>query len=459
MQPPQSSYSPSRGGFAKDGSSKGGVGGWPTVVHVTASAANAMMASQHAVEGVQSDVSSPSMLLGQESAELLHDYARLFCPGLEEADALGFCVDGSGGGVGHGHGHGHGGGLLYPGQRQPPGFGPQQVRHEYPSVTSVPPSGVVVMQHNAQQQLEMSNVHASMNSSSTNASQGSPFVSLSVQSMQSAQSMVASTSATGHSSDSYSYSYSMSGGHEHLRVRTSPAAASTPPQPHRHVERSASHPPLSWAMRVSSPRPADDLNFPTMQSPISHASCPSPSNGVGTITADPEEPPPEILVGLDGQYQSYCRQIITPALNVATTAALDRLRNIQLEIEASMLGQPGVTKATIPRKYFCSLKEVAKVAKICKLLVIAPDIKPSPTAHIKPVKLLNSLVEDAQHAGVPYVFALSRKGIGQIFGRDKNMSIMALMDLDPVRAEVDVMLDEAACGRRLWEEVQKRRQA
>ncbi len=313
------------------------------------------------------------------------------------------------------------------------------------------------MRHNVQQQLEMSKVHASMNSSSTNASQGSPFVSLSVQSVQSVQSMMASTAATGQSSDSYNYS--MSGGHEHLRVRTSSAAASTPPQPHRHVERSASHPPLSWAMRVSSPRPVDDLNFPTMQSPISHSSCHSPSNGVGTITADPETPPPEILVGLDGEYQSYCRQIITPALNVATTAALDRLRNIQLEIEASMLGQPGVTKATIPRKYYCSLKEVAKVAKICKLLVIAPDIKPSPTAHIKPVKLLNSLVEDAQDAGVPYVFALSRKGIGQIFGRDKNMSIMALMDLDPVRAEVDVMLDEAACGRRLWEEVQKRQQA
>ena len=155
---------------------------------------------------------------------------------------------------------------------------------------------------------------------------------------------------------------------------------------------------------------------------------------------------------MDGAYEPYCKQIITPALNVATTAALERMRNIQQEIEASMMGQPGVTKASIPRTFFCSLKEVSKVAKVCKLLVVAPDIKPSATAHIKPVKMLNALIEDADSAGVPYVFALSRRGIGDIFGKDKNMSIMALMDLDPIKAEVALMLAEAGLGRRLWVE-------
>lgn len=222
---------------------------------------------------------------------------------------------------------------------------------------------------------------------------------------------------------------------------------------HASVERAPADPPLSWAMRVSSPRPLDAFNV-TGDSPLSQEKLGTATAlASGEYAADANDmPPPEILVGIDGQYQPYCKQIITPALNVVTSIVLGRLRDIQQEIEASMLGQPGVTKASIPRKFYCSLKEVAKVAKICKLLVVAPDIKPSPTAHIKPVKILNSLIEDADQAGVPYVFALSRRGIGQIFGRDKNMSIMALMDLDPVRVEVGEMLEEASLGRRLWEE-------
>ena len=155
----------------------------------------------------------------------------------------------------------------------------------------------------------------------------------------------------------------------------------------------------------------------------------------------------ECLVGLKGLYQSYCNQIITPTLNQATILALTKLKNLQIAMDAGS----GQGKGSMNKKYYCSLKEVSKVAKSCKLLVIAPDVKPSPTAHIKPVRMLLSVIEDAAHAGVPYIFALSRKGIGQIFGKDKHMSIMALMSLDQIEEECAIMIKEATYGRTMYQ--------
>jgi ribosomal protein L7Ae-like RNA K-turn-binding protein len=350
-------------------------------------------------------------LFGADSAELLQDYQRLFCPelGSNESDSLGIvsCVDGALGAYGGGGGGGPGqarqtlAAQRAPSQGHHQHYSPHQVRHSHNrSVYGVPSmSSLARMQ-------------------STASSVSSPFGQLA------------------------GIGPSMARLRDEKPIEEG-VCTHTPRQMHvetasQRVERSLTHPPLSWAMRVSSPRPGAQR----VREDADRA--------CGVVEGD--ELVQDVMVGMDGAYESYCKQIITPALNAATTTALERMRNLQQEIEVSMMGQPGVTKATIPRKFFCSLKEVSKVVKDCKLLVVAPDIKPSATAHIKPVKMLNALIEDADSAGVPYVFALSRKGIGQIFGKDKNMSIMALMDLDPIKAEVALMLEEAGLGRRLWAE-------
>ena len=56
----------------------------------------------------------------------------------------------------------------------------------------------------------------------------------------------------------------------------------------------------------------------------------------------------------------------------------------------------------------------------------------------------------ADAAGVPYVFCLSRRGIGQVFGRDKSMSIVAIMHVDGVENEYVTLLDQAARGREMY---------
>jgi len=162
------------------------------------------------------------------------------------------------------------------------------------------------------------------------------------------------------------------------------------------------------------------------------------------------------LIGMDGQYQPYCTQIISHSLNEATTSALTKLKNLQQALDASR-DSPQAKNSSKGKLYYCSLKEVSKVVRSCKLIVIAPDIMPSASAQIKPVQMLLSVIEDAKNANVPYVFALSRRGIGQIFGKDKNMSIMALMSLDGIETEYNIMMIEAEHGRKVYRESRQQR--
>ncbi|KAI8107210.1 hypothetical protein M9434_001853 [Picochlorum sp. BPE23] len=168
-------------------------------------------------------------------------------------------------------------------------------------------------------------------------------------------------------------------------------------------------------------------------------------------SVDDDQEAHESLTGIDGNYQPYCNQIITPRLNEAAYATLVELKRLQQLAESSLIHhETGQTKASLPKRYYCSLKEVSKVIRSCKLIIIAPDVRPSSTANIKPVRLLMSVIEEATKEGTPYIFALSRKGIGRVFGKDKNMSIMAIMSLDGVERECQIMIEEAQRGREIY---------
>lgn len=165
--------------------------------------------------------------------------------------------------------------------------------------------------------------------------------------------------------------------------------------------------------------------------------------------ADDGQGTQECLTGIHGKYQPYCNQIITPTLNEAAYTALFELKRLQQMADASLTHeQDGPSKVFVsPKRYYCSLKEVSKVIESCKLIIIAPDVKPSSTAACKPVRLLMSVIEEATKEGTPYIFALSRRGIGSVFGKDKNMSIMAIMSLDGIEKECQIMIEEAKRGR------------
>ena len=153
----------------------------------------------------------------------------------------------------------------------------------------------------------------------------------------------------------------------------------------------------------------------------------------------------ECLVGIGGAYQSYCHQVISDELNFSALSMLTYIRNAQINDTAAVTRLMG-------KRYYCSLKEVSKVVTSAKILLISPDVRPSFTSHIRPVRLLQSVMDAADAAGVPYVFCLSRRGIGQVFGRgmSKCMSIVAVMHVDGVEREYLHLLQEAARGRELF---------
>ncbi|PRW50797.1 selenocysteine insertion sequence-binding 2 [Chlorella sorokiniana] len=167
---------------------------------------------------------------------------------------------------------------------------------------------------------------------------------------------------------------------------------------------------------------------------------PQPSTYALRRAAQAPQDPPETLLGPHGRYQPYCKQFITPELNNAAQHVLCTVKMLQC-IDGSRASRRD------SKRFFCSLKEVSKVVGDARCLIVAPDVQPSSTAAINPVRALQRILNDAQCFGVPVVFALSRRGIGQVFGRDKAMSIVALMRLDGLEPHMSSMMEAAAQGR------------
>lgn len=177
--------------------------------------------------------------------------------------------------------------------------------------------------------------------------------------------------------------------------------------------------------------------------------------GAGSSPAQARRPPQapspaECLVGVHGAYQSYCTQIITPELNEVALHVLRSVRALHLA-ESPLLAAVGAAGGPARgKRYFCSIKEVLKVAHRAAAIVVAPDVRYSPTATIEPVRLLQAILRAAQGAGVPVAFALSRRGIGQVFGPDKNISVVAIMHASQCEPAFDLMLTLASAGRDMW---------
>lgn len=150
---------------------------------------------------------------------------------------------------------------------------------------------------------------------------------------------------------------------------------------------------------------------------------------------------PERLVGFGASYQPYVDQIVSEDLNSVTTALLQAIKLLQT-------CDPPATLQARGKRYFCSLKEVTKVLPRARAVIVAPDVKPSATAAVRPVRLLNALLASAERLQVPIVYALSRRLIGQVFGNDKSISVVAIMRDEHCEAALQSSLAMAELGRR-----------
>ena len=104
------------------------------------------------------------------------------------------------------------------------------------------------------------------------------------------------------------------------------------------------------------------------------------------------------------------------------------------------------------RWYTCGLREVRKAVKLRKAHVVflAPNIEQAETEGA-----LNDHVEGilgaCEEMGVPVVFALSRKKLGEIYGVRKRMSAIALLEVSGMQELLARVLELAEAGRRAYE--------
>jgi ribosomal protein L7Ae-like RNA K-turn-binding protein len=203
-------------------------------------------------------------------------------------------------------------------------------------------------------------------------------------------------------------------------------------------------------------------------------------------------------VGPDAAVQSYCTQEITPELNTAVTALLtavkaqqDRaiaknatkvmrvvgvggglhprvagstLRSVRCAVGRLNSCGPLVIDSTrsaarsllwqaaLRRCYVCGLREVRKAIKggKAKAVLLAPNIE-QVEAEGGLNESVGAILEACGTSGVPAVFALSRKKMGEVYGFRKRMSAVALLEVDAARELLDQVLSLAADGRQRWQ--------
>jgi selenocysteine insertion sequence-binding protein 2 len=104
------------------------------------------------------------------------------------------------------------------------------------------------------------------------------------------------------------------------------------------------------------------------------------------------------------------------------------------------------------RWYTCGLREVRKAVKLKKahVVILAPNIEQAETEgalgdHVE------SILRSCGEMGVPVVFALTRKKLGEIYGVRKRMSAIALLEVQGMQEVLGKVLELAEAGRRAYE--------
>jgi selenocysteine insertion sequence-binding protein 2 len=107
------------------------------------------------------------------------------------------------------------------------------------------------------------------------------------------------------------------------------------------------------------------------------------------------------------------------------------------------------------RWYICGLREVRKAVRAGKArsVVLAPNIEPC-EAEGGLDDTISAILGACTEAGVPVVFALSRKRLGEIYGFRKRMSAVAVLEIGGVEGIHASALHLAEEGRARWQAAQ-----
>jgi len=129
---------------------------------------------------------------------------------------------------------------------------------------------------------------------------------------------------------------------------------------------------------------------------------------------------------------------LTPALEAAVTELLFALRRLKVQ----ELGIGGTGK-----RFAVGFREVSRLISqpgAVKALIVAPDVEV--TSGVLEDKIA-TLAQTCKSAGVPVVYALSRRQLGQAIQKNVAISVLAVQDVRGALQQFAAMLDEAARAR------------
>ncbi|GLV31897.1 SECIS-binding protein 2 [Carabus blaptoides fortunei] len=133
---------------------------------------------------------------------------------------------------------------------------------------------------------------------------------------------------------------------------------------------------------------------------------------------------------------NYSNNVITQELDSAVTAFLTKIVQFQ-----ENLYERDPIKGDTRRRYFVGFKVVRKflLLKKIKILVVSPDIKAKRQGDTLD-NMINNIVSLAAASEIPYVFALSRRKMGQITLKNVPICCVAVADCDGTEKEFEKVL-------------------
>jgi len=145
--------------------------------------------------------------------------------------------------------------------------------------------------------------------------------------------------------------------------------------------------------------------------------------------------------------REYVTMELTAPLESAVTAMLYKLRTLKMAELA--IGQES-------RRYAVGLREVARLVRgdEAAALIVAPDVERNSGGMIE--QKLATLVETCSNNGIPVVYALSRRQLGQAVCKNVAISVMLVQSTRGAEEEFSAVVSEAAVAQKLWDNKKKR---
>ncbi|XP_028980667.2 selenocysteine insertion sequence-binding protein 2 isoform X2 [Esox lucius] len=168
----------------------------------------------------------------------------------------------------------------------------------------------------------------------------------------------------------------------------------------------------------------------------------------GPINQSQSQPCPKIQPKIHSRkFRDYCSQVLSKDVDECVTNLLKELVRFQ-----DRLYQKDPMKARMKRRLVMGLREVLKHLKLRKVkcVIISPNCERIQSKGGLD-EALHNIIDTCREQGVPFVFALSRKGLGRCVNKAVPVSLVGIFNYDGAQDHYHKMIELSSEARRAYE--------